>query len=159
MSVEAMWGAFCAHTKAEPGGYRLVEFGDSAALQTELADLVAGGPKRATTSLLRSYAAGEVLPAPGDYGVVVDGHGVPLCVVHTTRVDILPFQDVDEQFAFDEGEGDRTLQSWRAIHRRYFEREGNREGFEFSDALEVVCERFDVVWPRAGSQPNEPTPR
>jgi uncharacterized protein YhfF len=34
------------------------------------------------------------------------------------------FDEVDEAFAHDEGEGDRSLQYWREAHQRYFTRLG-----------------------------------
>ena len=34
------------------------------------------------------------------------------------------FSEIDEAFAFDEGEGDRTLTYWRTAHQSYFERHG-----------------------------------
>jgi uncharacterized protein YhfF len=55
---------------------------------------------------------------------------------------------VDESFAWDEGEGDRTRADWIAGHRAYFTRQAAREGFEFSDETPLVFERFVVVWPR-----------
>lgn len=48
--------------------------------------------------------------------------------------------DVDAAFAFEEGEGHRTLESWRAGHRRYFERNGG-----WSDEMWLACERFRLV--------------
>jgi uncharacterized protein YhfF len=54
---------------------------------------------------------------------------------------------VDAQFAWDEGEYDRTLESWLEGHRRYFGRECERIGIEFSDDVEIFFERFRVVWP------------
>jgi len=47
---------------------------------------------------------------------------------------------VDESFAFDEGEGDRTLAIWRGIHEDLFARHG---GFD-PDMLQVY-ERFRGV--------------
>jgi uncharacterized protein YhfF len=149
-SVRALWADYAAGSGTPAPSYRIVRFGDSPALQTELAELVVRGPKRATTSLLRWYATGdEPMPAAGDHGVVVDGTGTARCVVRTTRIDVMPFRDVDAAFAFDEGEGDRTLASWRAMHRAFFAREGAQAGFTFTDELDVVCERFAVVWPAA----------
>jgi uncharacterized protein YhfF len=45
------------------------------------------------------------------------------------------------------GEGDRTLEWWLTGHRRYFARQGTREGFEIDDEMLSVFERFEVVWP------------
>ena len=44
-------------------------------------------------------------------------------VVRTTQVDVVEFADVDAAFAWDEGEGDRSLSSWRDAHMRYFGRQ------------------------------------
>jgi len=44
--------------------------------------------------------------------LIVDGNGEPLCIIELTEVEIKPFNAVDEQFAFEYGEGDRTLAFW-----------------------------------------------
>lgn len=54
-----------------------------------------------------------------------------------------PLGEVDEAFAWDEGEGDRTLEWWRAAHTRFFA----RMGIELTDDSEMILERFDLVWP------------
>jgi uncharacterized protein YhfF len=54
---------------------------------------------------------------------------------------------VDEQFAWDEGEGERTREWWLEAHRRYFRRTFAACGWEYHDDLEIVFERFVVVWP------------
>jgi len=51
-----------------------------------------------------------------------------------------PFDEVDAGFAFDEDEGDRTLNWWRDAHTNYFTRRG-----EFAPGMEVYCERFRLV--------------
>jgi uncharacterized protein YhfF len=47
-----------------------------------------------------------VLPQKGDLSVVLGGSGNPVFVIETVNVVILPFNEVSEQFAFEEGEGD-----------------------------------------------------
>ena len=83
------------------------------------------------------------MPAPGDLSVIIDGEGSPVCVIRTTEVQTRPFGDVDEQFAWDEGEGDRTLQWWREAHIGFFE----RQGITIDDGTPVVLERFELLWP------------
>jgi ribonuclease BN (tRNA processing enzyme)/uncharacterized protein YhfF len=123
-------------------------FGDGPQLADELMKFVVDGPKRATAGLVAAYAAaGEPLPRAGAHWVACDGSGTPRVVLRTTELRVGPLSSVDEQFAWDEGEYDRTLDSWLAGHRRYFSRECERIGIEFSDDLEVCFERFDVVWP------------
>ena len=43
---------------------------------------------------------------------------------------IKPLPQVDEAFAWDEGEGDRTREWWLDAHRRYFARQAMREGLD-----------------------------
>jgi uncharacterized protein YhfF len=105
----------------------------------ELTELMLAGTKRATASLVRDFeTTGEPLPQPGDYVIVVDGAYKPCCIWQTTEVTIKPLIDVDEAFAWDEGEGDRTRASWLNGHRRYFARQATREGFAIDDQIPTV---------------------
>jgi uncharacterized protein YhfF len=144
-AVEAFWCAF-AEVSGVEAPYEAWAFGgdDTPELATELGLLVRDGPKRATTGLLASYEAeGEPLPVEGGYSVILDGVGEPLCIIRTTRVDTKPFGEVDDEFAWVEGEGDRSLAYWRAAHVRFFASEGT----PVSDDDLVVLERFELVWP------------
>jgi uncharacterized protein YhfF len=114
----------------------------------ELADLVIAGTKRATASSARDDGEGrEPTPKPGDFVMMLDGAGRPRFIWRTTEVTIKPLAEVDEAFARDEGEGDRTREWWLDAHRRFFARQAAREGFERDDAVVTVFERFEVVWP------------
>ncbi|MBD3782502.1 MAG: ASCH domain-containing protein [Micrococcales bacterium] len=144
---------FEEYRSATPGlpvqdGLDVSWFGDSPGLADELLAFVLGGTKRATAGLVAEYASeGERLPRVGDHWVVCDGAGAPRVVLRTTELRVGPLSSVDEQFAWDEGEYDRTLESWLDGHRRFFRRSCERIGLEFSDDLEVCFERFRVVWP------------
>ena len=48
----------------------------------------------------------------GDVSVIVDGNGDPLCIIEMVEVEIRPFNTVDEHFAFEYGEGERTRAYW-----------------------------------------------
>lgn len=147
--VRAFWAAFRAAGGPAHDEYDLVSFGDSPAMADELAALVLNGPKRATAGLLRDFTVGgEAMPRVGGHAVVVDGTGRPVLVWRTTEVRVGPLSSVDEMFAWDEGEGDRTRADWLDGHTRFFKRQAEREGFEFRADIETVFERFTVVWPR-----------
>ena len=146
--TDAFFAAYRAATGIASTDYEVVAFGDSPAMATELALLVRDGPKRATAGLARYFEDdGDPMPVAGDYVVVIDGAGDPVCVWRTTEVAVKPLIEVDDAFAYDEGEGDRTRDEWLRMHRDYFRREANRDGFEFHDQLATVFERFAVVWP------------
>jgi uncharacterized protein YhfF len=111
-------------------------FGDNPALADELALLVLNGRKRATCWAARAGKLTEV----GKRMVMLDGAGRPLAVIETVELTLCRFDEVDATFAYDEGEDDRTLATWRSAHRRYFTRLG-----QFAEDMALWCERFRVV--------------
>jgi uncharacterized protein YhfF len=152
-ATDSFFRAFRQDAGVDADEYAVVAFGDSEAMADELLELVLLGNKRATAALARDYAGGggegrEPLPAVGDHVVVVDGRGKPRSVWRTTDIDVKPLDAVDDMFAHDEGEGDRTRDGWLKAHRDDFTRQAGREGFEMRDDIETVFERFTIVWPR-----------
>ena len=151
-NAESMWSAYARSTGGvdEARFYEAFQFGDSADLADELGQLVLSGRKRATTGSVWSFeTSGRRLPRPGDLSVVLDGQGAPLCIIETTQVDVMPFDEVSAEFAAVEGEGDGSLAFWRQAHIDYFTRECQRAGPTFNGSMPVACERFRVVWPEA----------
>lgn len=123
-------------------------FGATAAQADELLDLVLQGVKTATASAYWDYEAeDEPLPEVGALGIVVDSGGHPRALVATTAVSVVPFDEVDEEHAALEGEGDRSLAYWRTVHERFF-REHHSHGRGFAADMPVVLERFDVLYQR-----------
>ncbi len=143
------WEAFAATRSVDPTP-RFLEafyFDDNEPSANELARLVIAGRKRATAALLWVHdAEHKRVPQPGDLSIVTDFSGAELCVIETTRVDIVPFAEVSAEFAAIEGEGDGSLAYWRRAHEAFFGRECQRIGRRPEPAMPVVCERFDVVF-------------
>lgn len=107
-ATDKFWREFRNGAGISSDHYDVVAFGDNAVLATELANLVVAGRKRATAGLLRQFADGEAPPVSGGYVVLVDGEAKPRAVWRTTEVRVGPLASVDDQFAWDEGEGART---------------------------------------------------
>ena len=83
--------------------------------------LVLSGTKTATAGALWDYEVeGEELPTSGALGIVTDGRSVPQALVMTTQVVIVPFDEVSAEHAYLEGEGDRSLATWREVQQRLF---------------------------------------
>ena len=142
-AVEEFWRSFVSATGIG-GTYTAWGFGNDAEMADSLGRLVRDGPKRATTSLLSTYEDDdEPLPKVGDLSVVLGGGGEPICVIRTVSVEVRPFGQVEEGFAWTEGEGDRNLEYWRAEHVRFFESEGR----PVDDDTPVVLETFELLWP------------
>jgi len=148
--VIAFWSDFCARKGVDPRGrWDVFAFGDSPELADELGALVVDGPKRATAGLSAQYDLPDADPLPevGAYSVVVGGRGQPLAVIRTTEVTVKPMSEVDDAFAWDEGEGDRSLAYWMRAHRAFFTRQLAAHGESFQDDMLVVLERFQLSWP------------
>ena len=126
-------------SKSVPEPYRELRtfaFGDSPALADDLLELVVKGDKTATCSTEDEPNTST----PGERWVVLDGRGEPRCVIETVEIAYRRFNDVDATFAYDEGEGDRSLAYWRNAHRNYFGRLGR-----FSEDMMLMCERFRLI--------------
>lgn len=125
-------------------------FGDTMELADELIHLVLQGTKRATAGAVADYEAeNEALPAAGDLSIVTDGSMRPRALLEVTEVRVGPLSSVDEAFAFDEGEGDRTRESWLDGHTWFFTRAYARLGLEFHPDIPVVFERFTLRYSEA----------
>lgn len=124
-------------------------FGDSPKLADELLSLVLEGRKRATADLVSEFEArDEKIPKVGGYSVILNGGGKPAAVIMTTKVNVAPFLEVPTEFAFEEGEDDRTLESWRREHRKYFNRFLGARGLKFDEKSLFVMESFDLIHPK-----------
>lgn len=148
-ATDSFFQAFKTDAGVAAEDYAVVAFGDSEAMADELLELVLLGVKRATAALARDFGPGrEPLPKVGDHVVLVDGRNKPRCVWRTTSVEMKPLEAVDDAFAHDEGEGERSRDWWLAAHRTYFAAQAEREGFALEEPIETVFERFTIVWPR-----------
>ena len=155
-SRERLWADFLASGSqaaedAIGAAYTSWQFGYGVEQGDRLLAYVLSGSKRATTGALWTYEhEGEPLPSEGEFSVVTDGSGVGRCVIRTTSVKVVPLDTVDAAFAYDEGEGDRTLEYWHKVHWDYFVRELEGFGLVVKPDMPVVCEHFEVVFPLAG---------
>ena len=104
-------------------------------LRRELVDAVLRGDKTATAGLYGD----EPLPQAGDRFLLLDFDDRPVAVVETTEVRVLRADEVDLQFARDEGEGFETVADWREAHERFW------SDREIRDDTLVVAERFRLI--------------
>jgi uncharacterized protein YhfF len=150
-SIEDYWNSFLA-TLPSDSPYRgktyVAEgFGDHPRLADELGALVVSGIKTGTCSSLWEWEAeGNPIPEFGLITIVLNGAGEPICIIETTEVIQRRFNEVKEDFARSEGEGDLTLQYWREAHTTYFSRVLPKIGKQFSEDMPLVCERFQVIY-------------
>ncbi len=150
-SAARLWSDFTAkHPEHADAEHPFEQFGDSPELADELLALVLHGPKRATAAAVVEFRAkGEPLPRVGGHWIVADGGGQAQAILRSVELRVGPLVSVDDAFAWDEGEGDRSRDWWLDAHRSYFDRTCKPLGVAVTDKLEVVFERFVVVWPEA----------
>jgi uncharacterized protein YhfF len=127
-------------------------WGDNPELADELGHLIVEGRKTATCSALWEWQADGLEPTSvGTYTIVLDGKAQPIGIVETTESSVRPYNEVDEEFAAAEGEGDLTLAYWRAAHWRFFTRVLSPLNRQPSQDMPLVCERFRLVFPEQGT--------
>jgi uncharacterized protein YhfF len=151
VAIEAYWEKFLAtlpfdspyHTKT----YLAEGWGDGPEMADELGALIIDGIKTATCSALWEWEAeGESPPETGAVTIVMDGRGEPIGIVETTEVTIRRYDEVEADFAREEGEGDLSLEYWREAHKNFFSRLLPKIGREFRTDMPLVCERFRLIY-------------
>ena len=144
MTEKELWKAFIADNNLQDCEYEAWSFGMEADM---LAHLVANGVKTATASAYPLYALeGEPLPEKGDYSVILDSNDNAVCIIQNQKVTVVPFNEVTEEHAYKEGEGDKSLAYWREIHEEFFKKCLDEAGQQFTPDMKVVCEEFTVVY-------------
>jgi len=150
-NIKAYWEKFLA-TLPSDSPYRTKTYttdgwGDSPEMADELGGLIINGTKTATCSSFWEWEAeGEKPPEPGSITIVLNGRGEPIAIVETTEVTIHKYNEVDAEFAREEGEGDLSLKYWQEPHKSFFSRSLPEIGKEFSEDMPLVCERFRLIY-------------
>jgi len=124
-------------------GLRGIEFGTVGEFREELIALVLSGKKRATSGTLEwDYRAnGEPIEHVGERLAVLNNDGDQVATIQATRVEVVRFADVPDEFALAEGEGDLSGDDFREGHLRYW----SRQGLTITDDTEIVLLYFDLV--------------
>ena len=139
MTAEEMW-----NQSGLTGEYDAWSFGDDA---DKLAQLVKDGIKTATCSAYCFYEMEEEdLPEAGAYNIILDSDDQAVCIIRTTKIYITSFNEVTADHAFKEGEGDRSLEYWRDVHKSFFTEELKEVNLQFDEEMKLVCEEFEVVY-------------
>jgi len=150
MKTEKLWGEFCQKKNIDINTpYEAWGFGSDEETANKLADLVVKGIKFGTASLYDDYVYEDELdkiPKPGDYGVILNGNDEAVCIIRNYDVYIQPFKEVPHFHAYAEGEGDRSLEYWRKVHKEFFDECAKESGIPFTEDSLVVCEKFSLEY-------------
>ena len=143
MLGKELWELFVKNNNIVETDYEEFAFGDDPDL---LAHLVKTGEKTATASAYPLYEIeDEPLPKVGSYSVVLDSKDNAVCIIQTTKVSVVSFNEVSKEHAYKEGEGDKSLDYWKRVHEDFFGKCLNEVGLKFTPDMKIVCEEFVVV--------------
>ena len=132
----------------DPDGYLLrlqqdVEdwcFGDDEQTANQLFDLVLSGEKTATShSLLKDTKLSE------GFSVLTNWDKTKRIIVLTTNVYTRAFNEISIEHAKKEGEGDKSLATWKEIHKDFFSKELQKHELKFNENIKIACEEFKIV--------------
>lgn len=147
-SVKNLWNSYLnENPKIEPDNlYTSWYFCDNEKSANELVKLVLSGEKTGTTSLNKAYVPDEEKPKINNYSIITNFNGEAKCIIKTIEIKKLPFDEVTKEMAYLEGEGDKSLEYWRRVHRNFFSRYCSSIGKIFNDKDLVIYEHFEVVY-------------
>lgn len=148
MTIDEFWSEFLKDTGRSPD----TKYTDAFCFDiTEkaangLLELVLQGKKQATSSSLKDYEIeGEELPKAGELSIVTDFAGNPRCVIETTAVSIIPYNEMTFDIVKREGE-DECLETWQMNHEHFFRESAKQLGCEFTYDMPVVFEDFKLIY-------------
>jgi len=149
--IQEYWKSFLNSYPKEKGtlpvDFQAWSFGNSPEMADKLGDLVIQGIKTATASLVWWYeTAIEPFPEIGEYSIILDSQGQPMCIIQTIELSVQAFNEVGDDHAYLEGEGDRSLRYWREVHWDFFSEECTELGKDPHEKMPVLCERFKIVY-------------
>ncbi|UIK90766.2 ASCH domain-containing protein [Arthrobacter polaris] len=129
----------------------VAEFAFPGPLRDQLVAAILDGSKTSTTTTVIEYEIEqEDLPLIGQQEVVIDSGGKGVAVIETTAVRHARLADVDLQHVIDEGEGDTTVEQWRAGHEEFWHSQDMRHAmgdpdFTVTDDTVLVLQRFKLI--------------
>ena len=148
-SVENLWSDFIQENPENKNKKTPISFYfcDNKKDADECAELVVKGIKRVTaTSLWWFEKNNEILPKIGDQYIVTDWDGNAKAVIETIKIEQVPYNKITSEFAEIEGEGDKSLEYWKRVHKDYYTREMEPYNEQFDENMIIVCGQFKTIY-------------
>lgn len=142
------WQMFDANLERAELFYDAFQVGYNPALADAGALYILDGSKRTTSSLLWEYEqSGRPSPETGSMSILLDGLCKPAGIIESTRVEVLPFDAVDDDFCKAYAETDGTKEGWLALNWPIYTAQCEAWGRTPSMVMPLVCEWFELVFP------------
>lgn len=117
-------------------------FGTDKQTADKLFNLVKKGIKTATSYL---YNEETFESDNSKFSIITNWDKTEKILIETIKTNIVEFKNVSAEHAYEEGEDDRTLKSWKSLHKSFFTMLLAEKGEIFSDNIQVVCEEFKII--------------
>ncbi|MEQ6205036.1 ASCH domain-containing protein [Enterococcus mundtii] len=113
----------------------------------ELADLILKGIKTASCSSYDEclYYDEAPLSKIGSYTIVLNSKDEPVGIIKYTDMTVMPMNEVTEEIARAEGEGDLSYDYWYKVHKKFFRELLPQIGKEFYEEIPLAVERFELI--------------
>ena len=113
----------------------------------DCAELVIKKIKQATSTSVWWFEKNkEEIPKIGDLAIVTDWNNEPKAIIITKKVEIVKFKNITPEYAFIEGEGNKTLEYWKNVHWMYYSNEMKKYNEKPNEEMKIVCEYFETIW-------------
>jgi len=144
LSAEELWQIFIGENSVEEG----TEYLSRSFLDADhAAALISRGEKTAASFAHPLFKENkETLPQIGGYSVVLDAQENAVCIIQTTKVYVARFNQISEEHARMDGDGDKSLKNWKKKYENLFSEQLQAVGLTFSEDMRVLCEEFKVVY-------------
>ena len=147
-SIEILWNNYIDENPEKKNIKTPISFYfcDNEIDANECAVLVVKGIKRATATSVWWYEKNnEPLPKVGDQYIITDWNGNAKAVIETIKIEQVPYNKITAEFAQIEGEGDKSLEQLKRIHKDYYTREMKPFTQQFDENMIIMCEQFKIV--------------
>ena len=124
-------------------GLRGIEFGSPGESRSNLISMILDGNKRATAGTLEwdYQAENEPIETIGEDLAILDNDGSHVGTIRATRVEVVRFADVPDEFALAEAEGDLSGDDFRESHSKFW----SNLGLDINDETMIVLLYFDLI--------------
>jgi uncharacterized protein YhfF/ribosomal protein S18 acetylase RimI-like enzyme len=145
--IEEYWNKFIKNNpEYKNTKYEIWSFGYGDYQANKLLGYVKQGIKTGTSSAYEMYDETEKKPEKNVLSIVTYGNGFPGCIIKTTEIRNKAFNEISEEEAKSEGEGNLTLEYWREVHEKFFREEYDEKGMIFSYNIPVIYEKFELIF-------------
>ncbi|MGM9971618.1 MAG: ASCH domain-containing protein [Anaeroplasmataceae bacterium] len=139
MTYLDMWSQFLTNNQIEDVDYGVFQYD-----KEDLEKLMSGKIKAEISPYEVIRVNDYAIPFVGDYNIVIDDSDNAICVIKTTKVSIVPFNDIKEVDAIKLGfDG---LKEFRNIYKDILTSELKEININYQDEALCVIEEFEIIY-------------